>query len=137
MSFDTDFNYTTMISKLADKITVYEEMAKAAGEVTDEHMQHIYTAKQLAYETLAKNYNEAIAEIKAVQELPQQDKLTLFRFYEYSAASLYRYMRVIAHSYADMLKDEQLLKLIGEKPTKESKVTGAEILSRYTDSTAC
>ncbi len=141
MSFDTDFNYTPMVNAFTDKIKVYETMASAHSDIDDPSMQHFYDAKKKMYDDMVDRYNTTIDEIEAVEALPNEDKLTLFRFYVHSAASLQRYMRVIAHSYAAMLADKELVDLVTASiPTGNdltvvaNTIAGAKIFSKYSDS---
>jgi len=174
MSFDTDFDYTTMVNKLTDKIRVFEETSEQlaaqiaqleinddpANDLTNDNVddnidattagtksgknrnavaptnpaQQIYINKKVQYDNMIADYNTAIDEIEAVEALSYDDKLILWRFYAYSRASLYRYMRVIAHSHKNMLADDTLRTIISEPVDQSTRERGAAIFAGYTDS---
>lgn len=135
MSFDTEFNYTPMVNRLTDKLRVYEEMLTQLELTKDDNdssaqRPHLYESRKLSYRSMIDNCDNAIDEIEAVEALSQEDKLILWLFYAHSRASIYAYMRIIAHNHKEMLADNDIIMARGEV-TAESKAAGAIILSKY------
>lgn len=141
MSFDTDFNYTPMVNKLSDKIKIFEETSEQLGKQIDalaaeNKSTAAVASKKATYDNMIEEYNDTIDEIEAVEALSYQNKQVLWKFYAHSCASIYQYMRVIAHSHEQMLADTDIIAMGELLPTTETKTKGAKILSKYTDS-AC